>query len=89
MNAPRKGYTGYNEAYRKASVKYQREKMDAFTIRVPKGMRAIIDAHRDLTGESIAEFTRRAVEETIERDRRKMREALKKETLTETVEVPE
>ena len=77
---PRTGYTGYTEANRRAIVKYQREKMDSFTVRVQKGLRPVIDQHRELTGESLSAFLRRAVEETIDRDRKTMRAALKRET---------
>lgn len=86
MNAPRKGYTGYTDVNRRAITKYQREKMDSFTVRVQKGLRAVIDQHRELTDESLSEFLRRAVEETIKRDKETMRAALKKQTLTEIVQ---
>lgn len=77
---PRTGYTGYTDVNRRAIVKYQREKMDSFTVRVQRGLRPVIDQHRELTGESLSAFLRRAVEETIERDRATMRAALKRET---------
>lgn len=86
---PRTGYTGYTEVNRRAITKYQREKMDSFTVRVQKGLRAVIDQHRELTGESLSEFLRRAVMETIAHDKETMRAALKKQTLTEIVQAPE
>lgn len=86
---PRTRYTGYTEAQGRAIMKYQREKMDSFTVRVQKGLRATIDQHRELTGESLSEFLRRAVMETIARDKETMRAALKKQTLTEIVQTPE
>lgn len=82
---PRTGYKGYTEVNRRASVKYQREKMDSFTVRVQKGLRPVIDQHRELTGESLSAFLRRAVEETIKRDKATMRDALKKHALSEIV----
>lgn len=85
---PRTGYTGYTDVNRRAITKYQREKMDSFTVRVQKGLRAVIDQHRELTGESLSEFLRRAVMETIQRDKATMREALKKQTLTAIVQEP-
>jgi predicted HicB family RNase H-like nuclease len=85
---PRTRYTGYTEAQKRATVKYQKEKMDSFTVRVQKGLRAVIDQHRELTGESLSEFLRRAVMETIKRDKETMREALKKQALTENVQEP-
>lgn len=86
---PRAEYTGYTDAQRRASVKYQREKMESFTVRVQKGLRPVIDQHRELTGESLSAFLRRAVMETIQRDKETMRAALKKQTLTEIVQEPE
>lgn len=86
---PRTKYTGYTEAQGRAIMKYQREKMDSFTVRVQKGLRPVIDQHRELTGESLSEFLRRAVMETIQRDKATMREALKKQTLTAIVQEPE
>lgn len=86
---PRTEYKGYTEAQKRAIVKYQKEKMDSFTVRVQKGLRPVIDQHRELTGESLSEFLRRAVMETIQRDKATMREALKKQTLTAIVQEPE
>lgn len=86
---PRTEYTGYTDAQRRASVKYQREKMESFTVRVQKGLRSVIDQHRELTGESLSAFLRRAVTETIERDKATMREALRKQTMTAIVQEPE
>lgn len=86
---PRIKYTYYTEAQGRATMKYQREKMDSFTVRVKKGLRPVIDQHRELTGESLSEFLRRAVEETIKRDKETMRAALKKQTLTAIFQEPE
>lgn len=77
MNAPRKGYTGYTPAMGRASQKYVREKTDPMTIRFPKGFKATVMSHLELTGESIVGFFKRAVEETIARDRARMREGFK------------
>ncbi len=83
MNAPRKGYTGYTQAMGRASQKYVKEKTDPMTIRFPKGFKATVMSHLELTGESIVGFFRRAVEETIARDRARMREGFKPEKITE------
>lgn len=59
----------YSEASKKATIKYIHENRDKITLMVPKGDRERIYAHADLMGESGTAFIRRAIEETIERDR--------------------
>ena len=83
MNAPRKGYTGYTEAGKKATIKYQKTHMEAITLRFQKGYKDRLNAHLELTGEKQIEFIRRAIEETIARDRARMREGFKPEPRTE------
>ena len=83
MNAPRKGYTGYTESGKKATMKYQKEHLEAITLRFQKGYKARLQAHLELTGEKQIEFIRRAIEETIARDRARMREGFKPETREE------
>lgn len=83
MNAPRTRYTGYTAEMGKTSTKYIREKLDPMTVRFPKGYRAKITEHTDLTGETIVGFFKRAVDETIARDRARMREGFKPEPVNE------
>ena len=56
------------EAEDRAIRKYEAEKIDKIMIRVPKGMRAQIDAHATLRGESRNRFITRAILETIYHD---------------------
>jgi hypothetical protein len=52
-----------------ASVrKYKKEHYDQLNVDMPKGKKERIKAHVGKTGESIAAFVNRAVDETIERD---------------------
>ena len=79
MNAPRKGYTGYTEAGKNATIKYQKQHLDQINLKYQKGFKDKILAHTELTGEALAAFVRRAIEETIARDRARMREGFKPE----------
>lgn len=72
-------YEGYTQARNKATQKYQKEHLEQMNLRFPKGYRAKLQEHLDMTGECTIEFVRRAIAETIERDREKMRGAFKKE----------
>lgn len=86
---PRTGYTGYTEAQKRATMKYQKANLDAITLRFQKGYKEKLQAHLELTGEKQIEFIRRAIKETIERDKATMRDALRKQTLTAIVQEPE
>lgn len=57
-----------SESQLKASKKYMKEKLDDVRFRVPKGQRAVIQAHAKKMGESTNAFLKRAVAETMERD---------------------
>lgn len=57
-----------SEALRRASKKYDAEKVDRIPLRVPKGKKEIIQEHAALHGESVNAFLNRAVDETIKRD---------------------
>lgn len=83
MNAPRTGYTGYTEAKKRATMKYQKANLDAITLRFQKGYKEKLQAHLELTGEKQIEFIRRAIEETIARDRAKMKENFKPDKIEE------
>ena len=63
-----------SEAAKRAVKKYDQEKIDRIAMRVPKGKREVIQAHAQEQGESINAFLNRAVDEVIERDRKKRRE---------------
>lgn len=76
-------YPGFTEAQKRANEKYQKEKTDAITIRFPKGFKSKVVGHTELTGESQAKFIQRAIEETIARDRARMREGFKPEPVKE------
>lgn len=57
-----------SEAQLKANKKYH-EKFDNIRIRVPGGEKEVIDAHASAMGESVNSFVRRAIAETMERDK--------------------
>lgn len=60
-----------SEAMAKASKKYEAEKLDKLLFRMPKGKKALIQAHVQKTGESVNAFINRAVDEAIENDGKK------------------
>lgn len=60
-----------SEAQKRASEKWQKEKVDDLRVRVPKGQRAVIQGHAAKQGESINGFINRAIRETMERDNAK------------------
>ena len=74
-------YAGFTEAQARANAKYQKEKTDPVTVRFPKGFKKKITDHVELTGESQAKFIQRAIEETIARDRARMRQGFKPEPI--------
>ena len=59
-----------SDAQKKATAKWQKEKVEEIKFRVPKGKKAIIKAHADKCGESINAFLLRAVEEAIAREQK-------------------
>jgi len=60
-----------SEAMKRAVKRYNQEKIDRISMRVPKGKRAIIQEHATKNGESINAFILRAVEETMAREQNK------------------
>ena len=54
----------------KAIEKYQKEKTDGIMVRVPKGKKEDLKAHAAEKGESLNGFVNRAINETLERDKR-------------------
>ena len=61
-------FVSASEAQKRATKKYLDEKLDRITVRVPKGEREKIHDHAESQAESVNEFIRRAINETIERD---------------------
>lgn len=57
-----------SEAQKRAIAKWQKEKVDEVKFRVPKGERALIQAHAEEQGESTTAFIKRAIREAMERD---------------------
>ena len=57
-----------SEANRKAVKKYNHDKVDMITVRVPKGEKAKIIALAKRNGESVNGFINRAIDETMSRD---------------------
>lgn len=62
-------YKGFTEAQKRATQKYLKESVEEIKVRVPKGDRAIIQAHAEAMNESTNKFIRRAIDETMERDK--------------------
>ena len=59
----------YTEAQKRATIKYISENKDKITLMVNKGDRDAIYDHAKLMGETGTAFIKRAIAETIERDR--------------------
>lgn len=59
------------EAQLRASKKYQQEKLENITFRVPKGEKTVIQEHAKAQGESTNAFLYRAAKETMARDQQK------------------
>ena len=62
----------YSEASKRATMKYQKENYIQLNIRFSPDLRKAIDEHVGYTGETMTKFVKRAVEETIERDKAAM-----------------
>lgn len=46
----------YNEAQKRATMKYQKENLEQIAIRVPKGDRAVLKEVAESAGESMAQY---------------------------------
>ena len=57
-----------SDAQKKASKKWNQEKVDSLHIRVKKGMREVVQEHANKQQETVNTFVIRAIQETIERD---------------------
>lgn len=66
----------YSEAAKRATIKYQKENLEQLVIRLKKGDRQRIRDHVALTGENMTTFLNRAIFDTIEKDREKIKEKL-------------
>ena len=60
-----------SDAQKKATAKWNAEKVDRVIFRVAKGKKEQIQEHAAARGESLSAFLNRAVDETMERDSQK------------------
>ena len=60
-----------SEAQKRATAKWQKEKVEEIKFRVPVGKKSLIQEHAAKNGESVNAFLNRAVEETMARDEKK------------------
>lgn len=65
----------YTEARRRANEKYNAKAYDEIKVRVSKGNKDIIKAHAEGKGESLNGFVNRAIDETMERDKKETQTA--------------
>ena len=61
-------YKGNTDARRKASAKYQQEKVERLTVRIPKGQRDYYQQAAAAFGMSFNSFAVAALDEKIERE---------------------
>jgi len=64
--SPRK----YTEARKEGNRKWDAANLDRISIAMPKGRKEIIKAHAEARGESVNAFINRAIDETMERDKK-------------------
>jgi len=62
------------KAQQRAVGKYMRTNYDDIKVRVEKGKRAEIQSHAEMQGESVNAFIKRAIAETMARDKEKKTE---------------
>lgn len=60
-----------SQQQREAADKYLKEKVDTIAVRVPKGQKEEIKNHAKSRGESINAFVLRAIDRTMEDDRKR------------------
>lgn len=60
-----------SDSQRRATEKWNNEKVDSLHLRVKKGLREALQAHAEQQGESVNAFINRAIAETMERDKQK------------------
>ena len=63
-------YKGITEAHRRGNAKYLKESVEEIKFRVTKGQKSIIKDHADSMNESVNGFINRAVNETMESDKK-------------------
>ena len=56
----------YSEAMLRAIKKYEAEKIDRISLRVPKGKKEVIQKFAEDHGESVNSFINRAIDEAME-----------------------
>jgi len=61
----------YTEAQKNATMKYMKKTYDRFDLKLAKGQKEEIQAHAVSMDESLNAFIKRAIDETIERDKQK------------------
>lgn len=59
-----------SKAQQRATAKYVKSSYDRIDLKVPKGNKDKIKAHADKKGESVNGFINRAIDETMERDKK-------------------
>ena len=57
----------YSDAMLRAIKKYEAEKIDRISLRVPKGKKEVIQTFAENQGESVNSFINRAIDEAMER----------------------
>ena len=57
----------YSDAMLRAIKKYEAEKIDRISLRVPKGKKEVIQKFAEDHGESVNSFINRAIDEAMER----------------------
>ena len=58
------------EAQKRATQKYDAKAYDRIELKVTKGKKATLQAHAEINGESLNGFVNRAIDETVERDKK-------------------
>lgn len=64
-----------SKAQQRATANYVKKAYDRIEVKVPKGNKEHIQAHCEVTGESVNGFLNRAIQETMERDSSHHKEA--------------
>lgn len=59
-----------SKAQQRATAKYVKSSYDRIDLKVPKGNKDKIKAHAEQNGESVNGFINRAIDETMERDKK-------------------
>ena len=66
----------YSEAMLRAIKKYEAEKIDRISLRVPKGKKEVIQKFAEDHGESVNSFINRAIDEAMAEEEIQMKRAL-------------